>query len=205
MLWNLRAHRHEKWEDEEMLLTKKLKMGLFGFAVLLVAAVAPSASAESPRPNGVAQAEVADRLADFKGAASQLRREADALDAYGRSRVSWQSHTHQLQTVKDHVNQLGVTLAELEALKLHASESQRMAIEHARPHLDSVAQSTTQAFELIKDNRGSIHFPQYGEAVSDIYEHADVLHMKLDAILEYEDAKARFDTLELEPMSTEGS
>ena len=80
-------------------------------------------------------------------------------------------------SILKHVNQLGVTLAELEALKLHASESQRMAIEHARPHLDSVAQSTTQAFELIKDNRGSIHFPQYGEAVSDIYEHAKLVSL----------------------------
>jgi hypothetical protein len=205
MLWNLTEPTHTKREDKEMLLTKKLKMGLFGFAVLLVAAVAPSASAESRRPNGDAQAEVADRLADFKDGASQLRREAGTLDAQGRSRVSWQTHTYQLRTIKDRVNQLGMTLAELEALKLHASESQRMAIEHARPHLASVAQSTTQAFELIKDNRGSIHFPQYGEAVSDIYGHAEGLHMKLNAILEYEDAKARLDTLELEPMSTEGS
>jgi DNA repair ATPase RecN len=188
-----------------MLLTKELKMGLFGFAVLLVAVVAPSASAESRMPNGDAQAEVADRLADFKRAASQLRREAGTLDARGRSRVSWQTHTHHLHTVKDHVNQLGVTLAELEALKPQASESQRMAIEHARPHLASVAQSTTRAFELIKDNRGSVHFPEYGEAVSDIYEHADVLHTKLDAVLDFESAKERLDALELQPMSSEGS
>ncbi len=167
-----------------MLLTKKLKMGLFGFAVLLVATVAQPASAESRVPNGDGQGQVADRLADFKDAASQLRREADVLDAHGRSRVSWQTHTHQLWAVKDHVNQLSVTLAELEALKPHASESQKMAIEHARPHLDSVAQSTTRAFELIKDNRGIVYFPEYGEAVSDIHEHADVLHMKLDAILD---------------------
>jgi hypothetical protein len=103
------------------------------------------------------------------------------------------------------VNQLGVTLAELEALKPQASESQRMAIEHARPHLASVAQSTTRAFELIKDNRGSVHFPEYGEAVSDIYEHADVLHTKLDAVLDFESAKERLDALELQPMSSEGS
>ena len=156
-------------------------------------------------PDGDAQGQVADRLVDFKRAASQLRDKADTLDAHGRSRVSWQTHTHQLRTVKDHVNQLGVTLAELEALKPQASASQRMAIEHVRPHLASVAQSTTRAFELINDNRGSVHFPEYGEAVSDIYDHADVLHLKLDAILDFESAKERLDILELEPMSTEGS
>jgi DNA repair ATPase RecN len=188
-----------------MLLTKKLKMGIFGFAVLLVATVAPSASAESRTPDRDAQGQMADRLADFKRAASQLRQEADTLDAHGRSRASWQSHTYQLLTVKDHVNRLGMTLAELEVLKPQASESQKMAIEHARPHLASVAQSTTRAFELIKDNRGSVHFPEYGEVVSDIYDHADVLHLKLDAILDYESAKERLDALELQFMSSEGS
>jgi hypothetical protein len=194
-----------KREERAMLFTKKLKMGLLGFTLLFVAALATSASAESRMQTGDAQRDVGDRLADFKRAASQLCREAATLDAHGRSRVSWQTHTFQLQAVKDHVNQLGTTLAELEDLKPHASESQRVVIEQARPHLLSLVQSTTRAFELIKDNRGSIHFPEYCEAASDIYAHADALHMKLDAVLDLENAKERLDALELQPTSSESS
>jgi DNA repair ATPase RecN len=186
-----------------MLLTKKLKMGLFAFTLLFVVAVATSASAESSTKD--AQRQVADRLAEFQRTASQLRRQADTLTADRNSRVSWETHSRHLGNLKDHVNQLGKSLAALEAMKPAASENQRLAIEHARPHLVSIAQSTTRALELLKDNRGSIHFPEYGEAASDIYDHADTLHTKLDAILDFEDAKARLDELELQPKPSEGS
>ena len=188
-----------------MLLTKKLKIGLFGFSLLFVAALMPSASAESRRQTGDAQRQVADRLADFKRTASQLHREADTLNSHRNSRVSWQTHSLHLGNLTDQVNQLGRSLTELEALKPAASESQRMAIEHARPHLVSIAQSTTRAIELLNDNRRSVHFPEYGEVASDIYDHADALDMKLDAILDFEDAKVRLDALEVQPMSTQGS
>jgi Spy/CpxP family protein refolding chaperone len=192
-----------KQEEREMLLTKKLKMGLFAFTMLFVVAAATSASAESGTKD--AQRQVADRLAEFRRTASQLHREADTFNSRRLSRVSWQTHARHLGNITDHVNQLGKSLAELEALRPAANESQRMAIEHARPHLVSIAQSTTRAMELLKDNRGSIHFPEYGEAAGDIYDHADSLYTKLDAILDFENAKARLDELELQPKPSEGS
>jgi hypothetical protein len=177
-------------------------MGLVSFTMLFVAVVAGSASGERTKE---AQRDVADRLADFQRTASQLRHEADTLNAGRNSRVSWETHALHLRNLKDHVNELGRSLAELEALKPEASKSQRMAIEHARPHLVSIAQSTTRALELLNDRRGSIHFAEYGEAASDIYDHADALNTKMDAILDFEDAKVRLDALELQPLSSEGS
>jgi len=100
---------------------------------------------------------------------------------------------------------MGKTLAELEALKPLASENQGMAIEHARPHLVSVAQNLTQSIELVQENRNNVHWGEYGEAVSNLYVHADALHTKLDTILDYADAKMRLDSLELQPASTGGS
>ena len=186
-----------------MLLTKKLKMGLFAFTLLFAVVVATSASAESRTKD--AQRQVADQLADFQRTASQLHREADTFNSRRLSRVSWQSHSYHLENLAEQVNQLGLSLAELEAIKPAASENQRMAIEHARPHLVSIAQNTTRAIELLKDNRGSIHFAEYGDTASAIYDHADSLHTKLEAILDFEDAKARLDELELQPKPSEGS
>ena len=188
-----------------MLLTKKLKMGLLGFTVLFAAALVPSAWAENRMQNGDTQRQVGERLADFKRTAYQLRRRAETLNAGRNSRVSWQTHSYHLQNLADHVNQLGRSLAELEALKPAANENQRLAIEHARPHLVSIAQRVTRANELLKDNRGSVHFPEYGEAAGDIYDHADTLHTKLDAILDFEEAKVRLDEMELQTKPSEGS
>jgi len=111
----------------------------------------------------------------------------------------------QLEALKNHLNEMGKTLAELEALKPLASENQGMAIEHARPHLVSVAQNLTQSIELVQENRNNVHWGEYGEAVSNLYVHADALHTKLDTILDYADAKMRLDSLELQPASTGGS
>jgi hypothetical protein len=200
-----RTHGMEKRKDTIMLIAKKLKAAFFGLILTAAAVVTPSASADTRIENSDAQRQVAERLAEFKRTASKLRHEADTLNASRNSRVSWETHTYQLGNVSDHVNQLGRSLAELEDLKPMASENQRVAIEQARPHLAAIARNTTRAFELIKENRGSIHFPDFGEAASDIYSHADSLHTKLDAILDFEKAKERLGNLELQPMPGEGS
>jgi hypothetical protein len=186
-----------------MLLTTKLLMTSSMLTVLFLVVLAPSALADTatqPSP------QVADLLADFKRTTFEMRGEADTLKSFTpNKRLHWQSHAHRLDALKNHVNDMGKSLAELEALKPTATESQGIAIEHARPHLVSVAQNLTQAIELVREKRNNIHWAEYGEAVSNIYAHADALHTKLDTILDYENAKVRFDSLELQPTSTEGS
>lgn len=182
--------------------TKLLKASSLLTVLLLVgmadSAVAGSSTLHSPH--------VAKQLADFKRTAFQMRREADALKSMTpHKRLSWQSHTHRLDALKNHVNSMGRSLAELEAQKAIATEGQALAVERARLHLVSVAQNLTQAIELVNEDRNNVHRGEYGEAVSDIYTHAEALHTKLDTILDYENARMRFDRLELQPASTGGN
>jgi len=189
-----------------MLLTTKLVMASSALTVLLFVVLVTSASAETATQSSGERLQVADQLADFKRTAFEMRREADILKSFTpNKRLHWQSHTYRLDALKNHVNEMGKTLAELEALKPWANESQGMAIEHARPHLVSVAQNLTQAIELVRENRNNVYWTEYGEAVSSIYAHADALHTKMDTILDYGNAKMRYDNLELQPASTEGS
>ncbi len=184
-----------------MLLTKRI--GLFALTIALVAAIAASAFAGNQTENQSAQSQVASQLEDFRRTAAQLRIEADTLDSHVPGRLSWETHSQQLETLRSHVNQLGKDLTELEALKPQASESQQMAIEQLRPHLVAVADNVTEALDLMNESRHNIRFPAYGEAVSNIYEHADALHTKLDAILDHEDAKMRLEGLGLQPALSE--
>lgn len=149
--------------------------------------------------------EVSTQLKDLKRTASAMRDEADALKSMTMNkRLSWQSHTDRLTTLKKHVNEMGKSLADLENQKAAATEEQTLAIEQARVHLVPVAQNLTQAIELVNERRTSVHWGEYGDAVSDIYAHAEALHAKLDTILYYEDARLRFDRLELQPAFTMG-
>jgi len=188
-----------------MLLTKKLTMGLSGLALLIVAALSLPAAAERRVQDAEAQRQVAERLDDFRITALKVQRQADILQSHRNSPVSWQTHANQLADLTDHVNELGKSLSELEAMKSQASDAQRLAIEHARPHLVAIAQSTMRAIELLNENRGITRFPAYSEVASDIYDHANTLHTKLDVILDSENSKSRLDALELQPVSSEGS
>lgn len=80
-------------------------------------------------------------------------------------------------------------LSDLDAQKTAGTDSQSLAIEHARPHLVSVAQNLTQAITLVTENRDNINCKEYADGVGDIYAHADALHNKTDTILDYEEAR----------------
>ena len=182
-----------------MLAVNKLLMS-FSLTVLLSVAVVNTALAESTTFHNP---EVSTQLKDLTRTASSMRDEADVLKSMTMNkRLSWQSHTNRLTSLKGHVNEMGKSLAELENQKTTASQEQVLAIEQARVHLVPVAQSLTQAIELVNERRSNVHWGEYGDAVSDIYAHAEALHNKLDTILDYEDVRQRFDRLELQPAFT---
>jgi hypothetical protein len=180
----------------------KILIAYSWLTILLLFGLTDSAMAETTTFHNP---QVEKQLTDFKQTAFEMRREADTLKSMTPcKRLSWESHTYRLATLKDHVNEMGRSLTELEAQKSIATDGQALAIEHARPHLVSVAQNLTQAINLVNENRNSIQWGEYGDAISDIYSHADALHTKLDAILDYEKARLRFDRLELDPSSMTG-
>jgi hypothetical protein len=182
---------------KQMLAIKKLLMTSSFLTVVLAVTVVNTAVAESITSHN---REVTTQLKDLRGSAAAMRDEADTLKMMTlNKRYSWESHTGRLTTLKKRVNQMGKSLAELENQKTMATEDQALAIEQARLHLVPVAQNLTQAIELVNDRRTNVHLGEYGDAVSDIYAHADALHTKLDTILDYEDARLRFDRLELQP------
>ena len=186
-----------------MLAKNRLIMASSILTALFVVGGAGSVLAEIPISHSP---QVAKQLEDLKRTAFDMRSEADALKSMApHKRLSWQSHTYRLEALKSHVHELGKSLAELEALKDVSTDGQALAIEQARLHLVPVAQNLTQAIELVNEDRNNVHWGEYTEAVSDIYSHADALHTKLDAILDYENARLRFDRLEVEQAYSGGA
>jgi hypothetical protein len=172
-------------------------------ALSLAPAVTP-ALAEATAEKSATHPVVSNHLTDFKSGAYQMRKEADRLNTLG-SRVSWQTHSQSLGTLTDQVNDLGKVLARMEALKTESGQTQQMAIESVRTHLVAVAQSLTQAIEMLRENRYSISQPAYADTLESLYKHSHSLYEKVDTILDYEGARTRFDNLELQPSSSQGS
>lgn len=170
--------------------------------VLLLAGASSSVFAET---TPLHSPQVTKQLQELKRTAFAIHSEADALNSITpNQRLSWESHADRLQTLKTHVNKMGKSLAELETQGAIVTEEQALAMEHARLHLVPVAQNLTDAIELVNEDRRSVHGNEYDEAVSDLYTHAEALHTKLDTILDYENARMRFDRLELQPSFSSG-
>lgn len=181
-----------------MLQRKNIFSSLSITAVLLSVSLATPAFADNPK-------RVGQQLSSFKANAVKIRNEADLLKSYTpNKRLSWQSHTSQLSILREKVNQMGKDLALLETNKPVATENQVMAIEHARPHLQSIADNLTKAIELVGEDRSNVYSAEYVEAVDSVYQQADDLHSKVDTILDYEASRVRFDKLELPELSGQG-
>jgi len=176
-------------------MLKRRILSVFALALIAVTAL-PSAfgagSTSQPHP------QVAEQLKDFKYKVLDLRREADHLNSFSRNpQLSWKSHADRQNRAKEHINQLGRMLTELENQKSLASETQRLAIEQSRPHLEAAAQSLTRAMEMMNEQRQIIHHEGYIDTVRGLWMHSDSLSQKLDTILDYENSKLRFENLEL--------
>jgi hypothetical protein len=181
-------------KEKTMSSTNKLRIALVAMAAVAMVTPVRYAYAETSNQSS---AQVTRQLSAFKHNVSEMRREAEVLESWTRNiQLSWQSHVFSLNALKDHLNELGQVLAQLEGLRPLANDSQALAIEHARPHLVSVAQDLTQAIELVNESRRNIQQREYVDSVSNVYAHANALHTKLDAILAYQGAKARVDSLE---------
>src|SRR5215475_14139098 len=89
------------------------------FAVLMLTlTIAPAvtpAHAEARAENPTVNPRVSAHLKDFKSTVYQMRTEADTLDSYmPGNQMSAQTHAMSLNRLKDHVNDLGQTLARME-------------------------------------------------------------------------------------------
>lgn len=181
----------------------KRKSSVLSAAVLAVILAVPVIHATATT---LANPDVNTPMEEAKQASSQLRNTADTLHAITRGGgLSWQSHSWYLNSVRENVNQLGKMLFNLESLKPHATDTQQIAIEAMRPRLVETANALTNAIELLNERPHNVYFGQYRDAVQTVSAQAASLHQTLDAVLGYEAAQAKLNSLELLPAAEPGS
>ena len=127
--------------------------------------------------------------------ASVLHYDADQMTGLLHSDVSWQRHATMLNEVKAHVNDLGRTIAKLEAERSQASPLQRQAIDRSVPLLRELASNTTDAIEHLNKNQirpVSGDYPEYLDANADT---AHELSRLIDTTVEYGHSKTKLERL----------
>jgi hypothetical protein len=145
--------------------TSRLLFAVFFASVTCFAAVLPLKAVENTENQNVRN--LLDQAAEQ---AAVLDYDADQMTGLLFDDFSWQTHAAMLDTVRDHVNSLGRTIAKLEAERGQANSWQRQTIDRAVPLLRDLANNTTEAIDHLNKHHVrplSGNYPQYLEANAD--------------------------------------
>jgi hypothetical protein len=140
--------------------------------------------------------EVSRLLTEARDEAAVLAKDADEMEALTRSDVSWQSHAVMLETIKDHVNNLGKTMAKLNEQRDSASDWQKQAIDRAMPLMKDLAANTTGAINHLKENKLRPTAGSYPEYLKENAETAQELSNMISSFVRYGQTRAKLEKLE---------
>lgn len=167
-------------------------------AWMLVAALAilipATALRAAPPPDN---AEVNKLLDQAREHAMLADDDAAELESYTRSKLSWQSHALRLTTMKEHVNNLGVDVSELNRLRDQGSSWQQVAIDRINPLLREIADHLTTTIEHLNDNQGRIHMQAYRDYVKANSDLINRAHNMIADFVDYGQAKATAEAIQL--------
>ena len=152
---------------------------------------APALLAQKPD-----SANVSKLLADAKTQASKASEDAQRLQQYSRSSLSWESHTMQVKRIRKDVNDLGSTVRDLNAARPEASAWQLVAIDRIGPLLQEMADTLTNTINHMNDNPGRIHTQTYRDYASANFDLASRTSSIISDFVEYGKVKARTEQLE---------
>ena len=173
---------------------------------LLVAScflVSPAASV-GETPSGSSE-KLNQLLSQIKTEALALEHDADLLAGWTRAKqVSWETHAAKLNDIKDHINQAGQLLTDLNDARGTASPWQQQAIDRIYPLVKELADNTGTTINHLNDNHGRIHFAPYTDYAKANYELARELASLITDYVDYGDHEAEFHRLQekLQPAAT---
>ena len=159
--------------------------------VLVLFAGIQRASAATPDSPQVTQL-----LNDAKRHAVLAEDDAASLEAFTRSRVSWKLHVYELDSMKQHVNEIGKIVADLQNLEPQASDWQKQAIAQVNPLLKDMAAHLTKTIQHLNENQSKIHMMPYIEYTRTNYELAKRTAELIRDFVEYDQALATATSLE---------
>jgi hypothetical protein len=171
--------------------TRRLLAGILTtFMLLLSSPLAIRAAARDENP------EVTRLLAEARVEAAALSKDADEMESLTRSDASWQSHAAMLDRIKDHINNLGQTIAKLNSLRDTASEWQQQAIDRSIPLMQDLAANTTAAINHLNENKLRPTSGSYTEYLKENTETAHELSDMISSFVRYGETRAKLDKLE---------
>ncbi len=153
-------------------------------------------------PRGYAQttdsAHINQLLSEAEHYAGLASRDGEELESYTRSNLSWQTHAHQLERIKEHVNHLGEIVQQLNEARDEGTPWQRMAIDEIDPLIREMAAQLTTTIEHLSEHQSQIRMKPYQDYARATYEVTQRAAATISDYVEYAKSKSKADSFERE-------
>jgi len=163
---------------------------------LLVAAyvcVSPALRAADMAPDSK---EVSDLLSEAKTGAIQVKDDANTMESFTMSNLDWRSHAAKVLEIKDHINNLGKTVAKLNQARSSASAWQQTAIDRVNPILRELAANVQATIEhLNKDRTHPLQTTEHKDYLKANAELSTRMSTLVSDFVDYGQTKAKFEQL----------
>ena len=137
--------------------------------------------------------EVSDLLGQAKTQAAQLKNDATDMQGFPQSNVSWETHAEKITAIKQDVNNVGQTIAKLNAAESEASPWQKTAIDHINPLLKELADNTTTIIDHLNREQGRLlNTPEHKDLLNTNAELATELSAVIGDFVDYGQTRAKF-------------
>lgn len=141
-------------------------------------------------------ARVTQLLKNVKQHSALAVHDAETLESYTRSNVSWQTHSSQLNMIKTHVNDLIEDHNEMIAAREDSSAWQQEAIDRTDPLVKDIASRLNSMILHLTDNTHNTKMKPYLDYAHSNYELISRLDKMVSDYVDYEEAKSKADNLE---------
>ena len=137
-------------------------------------------------------------LADAKAEAVELRHDAEVMETFTRSKHSVASHGSQITLIREHVNNTGKLLQQLQDAANAGAPWQQATIERIEPLLKELAANIETTIKYLNENNSRIHFSEFRDTIKANATLAGELESMIRNAVDYGETKDKFDRLSKE-------
>ena len=177
-----------------------LSLALLPFLFTPLVAAAPNSvstvTAEESGVNWYAPGRVSDLLRDLQSVNARLASQGERFDNLSRSaHYDWRSHANTLNNVRDHINDAGKILSELQSIRYGALSWQKQAIDRIHPVALDLAAHTEAAIAYLNQNQHHLFAAEYTDHLAAISDRTDEMKTAVGKFLAYGEAQQKVKTL----------
>jgi hypothetical protein len=178
---------------------RKRHVSVFAPAAALLLAVSLTAAPSASPPGTWNYTTEASKLLDrAQSLSAALKADAVRLESLTRSHVTWQTHAHHLNLVRQHVNEIGPILTRLQEIRHVLTPWQQQATDRVVPLASVLAARTEAAINHLNEYQRYLYAADYKGHLGAIADHARSMNQHIGMFIDYAETGEKLEQLRLD-------